>query len=178
MGNTERRTESGMIETLITLAYLGAFQLQEELDWKESPNAKQAKKVCDNVVEAMYFEYHKMINEPNNIIYENAEKIKKCLNLATHNEANINAKFLRIIMLGNLIYSCVRLSQEQIKGLGKLNNKQEVFENNQRFLYRFRGQGVAMQKMEDWAIKRVKNRTEEQIKTMVIRFINHINENL
>ena len=46
MENTERRTESGMIETLITLAYLGAFQLQDELETRESKETKQAKKVC------------------------------------------------------------------------------------------------------------------------------------
>lgn len=178
MENTERRTESGMIETLITLAYLGAFQLQDELETRESKETKQAKKVCDNVVQSMYYEYHELLNQPNNQIYEMANKIKFCLSLATENESDINAKYLKLIMLGNLICSCVRLTQEQIKGLGRLNNRQEVFENNQRFLYRFRGQGVAMQKMEDWAIKRVKNRTEEEINGMVISFVNHINKNL
>jgi hypothetical protein len=167
-----------MIETLITLAYLGAFQLQEELEVRETKKANAAKLVCDNVVNVMYFEYSELLNQPNNKIYEMANKIKFCLSLATKNEADINAKYLKLIMLGNLICSCVRLTQEQIRGLGKLNNRQEVFENNQRFLYRFRGQGVAMQKLEDWAIKRVKNRTEEQIKEMVISFINHINKNL
>lgn len=170
--------KQALIETFITLAYLAAFQLQDELETRESRETKQAKQVCDNVVQAMYFDYQELLNQPNNQIYEMANKIKFCLSLATENESDINAKYLKLIMLGNLICSCVRLTQEQIKGLGKLNNRQEVFENNQRFLYRFRGQGVAMQKMEDWAIKRVKNRTEEQIKTMVIRFINHINENL
>ena len=178
MENAERRTESGMIETLITLAYIGAFQLQDELEVRETKKANAAKVVCDNVVNAMYFEYHDLLNQPNNKIYEMANKIKFCLSLATKNEADVNAKYLKLIMLGNLICSCVRLTQEQIKGLGRLNNRQEVFENNQRFLYRFRGQSMAMQKMEDWAIKRVKNRTEEEIKGMVISFVKHINENL
>lgn len=178
MENAERRTESGMIETLITLAYLGTFQLQDELETRESKETKQAKQVCDNVVQAMYYEYHELLNQPSNQIYEMANKIKFCLSLATENESDINSKYLKLIMLGNLICSCVRLTQEQIRGLGKINNRQEVFENNQRFLYRFRGQGMAMQKLEDWAIKRVKNRSEEEIKTVVISFINHINENL
>lgn len=178
MENAERRTESGMIETLITLAYLGAFQLQDELEKRETKEIRLANTVCENVVQAMYFEYYELLNQPNNQIYEMANKIKFCLSLATENESDINAKYLKLIMLGNLICSCVRLTQEQIKKLGRLKNRQEVFENNQRFLYRFRGQGMAMQKMEDWAIKRVKNRTEEEIKTVVISFINHINENL
>ena len=130
-----------MIETLITLAYLCAFELQAELDnIPESKEIKPAIVVCNNVVGSMYLEYKDLLSKPDNIIYTQSNQIRECMETAIDFdyvpkiESNI-----KCIMLANLICSCVNLTTEQVKRFGKLKNKGQVIENHTRFAHRFRG---------------------------------------
>ena len=166
-----------MIETLITLAYLCAFELQAELDnIPESKETKPAITVCNNVVGSMYFEYIDLLSKPNNIIYTQSNQIRECMKTAIDAEYSPQTESnIRCIMLSTLIFSCVNLTTEQVKGLRKLKNKGQVIENHTRFAHRFRGQGVAMSKLETACFAGI-NIDEEKVKSMVIDFVAEINK--
>jgi len=166
-----------MIETLITLAYLCAFELQAELDnIPESKETKPAITVCNNVVGSMYFEYIDLLSKPNNIIYTQSNQIRECMKTAIDAEYSPQTESnIRCIMLSTLIFSCVNLTTEQVKGLRKLKNKGQVIENHTRFAHRFRGQAVAMSKLETACFAGI-NIEEEKVKSMVIDFVAEINK--
>lgn len=173
-----------MIETLITLAYLCAFELQEELESIEtSKQTKLAKKVCDNVVGAMYYEYKDLMNTPNNIIYTQANTLKNCLSntLELHSFPSdpVLQNKMRCIMLSNLICSCANLVPQEVGSVQHFKNRAVVVENLSRFKHRFAGQGIAMEKLESFAFCEVqKIRSEDQIKQIVIDFVTEINKSL
>ena len=57
----------------------------------------------------------------------------------------------------------------------ELDNKGQVIENHTRFAHRFRGQGVAMSKLETACFSGI-NIEEEKVKAMVIDFVAEINK--
>jgi len=136
---------------------------------------------CDNVVGAMYYEYKDLMNTPNNIVYTQANTLKKCLSntLEFHSfpADPVLQNKMRCFMLSNLICSCANLVPQEVGSVQHFKNRAVVVENLSRFKHRFAGQGVAMEKLESFAFCEVqKIRSEDQIKQIVIDFVTEINK--